>query len=74
MIVFDGMRNQNAQAKVHRTQKEIAESVGIGEKRYSQLMKGKAIPTMAELDKMCFGFGCELSDLARHEGKDYDPL
>ena len=63
MFDFSGMRNQNAQAKTGNTQKELAAKLGIGETRYSALMKGKAVPTLTELGKMCDGFGCGICDL-----------
>ena len=67
MLDFSGMRNQNAQAKVGKTQKKIAEGLEINESRYSQLMKDTKKPTLEELDKMCKGFGCQVCDLVQYK-------
>lgn len=67
MITFDGMRNQNAQAKQYKSQKQIASDCDIGQSRYCQLMKGKAKPTYTELDKLCKAFGCQVVDLIEYK-------
>lgn len=67
MLDFSGLRNQNAQAKVGKSQKQIAADLGIGATRYSAIVKGRVIPTMKEIEKMCAGFGCEVKDLLEYK-------
>lgn len=66
MLDYSGMRSKNADLKVGRTQKEIARSVGIGESRYSKLIKGVCDPTPMEINKMCKGFSCDVGDLVKY--------
>ena len=66
MLDFSGLRNQNAQAKVGKTQKVISANIGINESRYSQIIKGSKKPTLTEIDKMCKGFTCQVCDLVEY--------
>lgn len=66
MLVFSGMRNENAQAKVFKNQKEMAEQSGIKESRYSALMKGKN-PTLNEIDKFCKLWNCKVQDIMEYK-------
>ena len=63
MLDFSGMRNQNAQAKVHKTQKKMSELSDIHETRFSALMKGKVNPTLKEIDKLCKLWDCQVYNL-----------
>jgi len=67
MIVFDGMRNQNAQAKVNKSQKEMSLLCGIKEPRFSALMKGKCEPTLKEIGKLCKLWNCQVQDLMEYK-------
>ena len=67
MLDFSGLRNQNAQAKVGKSQKQIAADLGIGATRYSAIVKGRVEPTTKEIEKMCKGFKCEVGDLLEYK-------
>ena len=66
MIDISGMRYQNAQKKLFETQAQIADRIGITSVHYSNILNGKANPTLAVLDKMCDAFECDIADLIKY--------
>ena len=64
MLDFSGLRNQNAQMKQFKTQKQIALEIGVSEQTYSKVIM-HGTNNLNILDKLCKAFECGIQDLVK---------
>ena len=60
-----------------RTQREVAEVIGVSAPTFNEWIKGKKMPRMGKIEKLAQYFGCEKSDLIEDKEKkpiEYDGL
>lgn len=58
--------------KKGKTQKEVAEAIGVSAPTLNEWTKGKKLPRMGKIEKLANYFGCEKSDLI--EDKENKPI
>lgn len=63
---------QNLQYYIERsgkTQREVAEVIGVSAPTFNEWIKGKKMPRMGKIEKLAQYFGCEKSDLIENKEK-----
>ena len=55
--------------KSGKTQREVAEVIGVSAPTFNEWVKGKKLPRMGKIEKLANYFGCEKSDLIEDKEK-----
>ena len=58
--------------KTGKTQREVAEVIGVSAPTFNEWIKGKKMPRMGKVEKLANYFGCEKSDLIEDKEKKPD--